>query len=64
MPDCTAGSPRELLEVDLATVIPEGVNPFEADCSVDPTSSPTDDVAAVATGHPALSIVPPEEQPG
>jgi 5'-nucleotidase len=64
IPDCTMGTPRELLEVDLATVIPEGVNPFETDCSVEPTSPPTDDVAALAAGHPALSLVPPEEPPG
>jgi 5'-nucleotidase len=64
VPHCTAGSPRELLEVDLATVIPEGVNPFETDCSVDPASTPTDDVAAMVAGHPALSMVPPEEPPG
>ena len=34
VPDCTAGEPKELLEVDLATEIPEGVNAFASDCSV------------------------------
>ena len=34
VPDCTAGTVSELLEVPLAAAIPEGVNPFESDCVV------------------------------
>jgi hypothetical protein len=64
VPDCTAGRVRELLEVPLAAAIPEGVNPFESDCSVEVADTPTDDVAAVAAGHAALTVVPPEEPPG
>jgi len=64
VPDCTAGEPKELLEVDLATQIPEGVNPFASDCSVASGDEPTDDVLAIVAGHPALSLVPPEPPPG
>jgi len=64
VPDCTSGEVRELLEVPLAAVIPEGVNPFESDCSVDVSGVPADDVAAVAAGHPALTVVPVDAPPG
>ncbi len=39
---------------------PEGVNPFESDCSLEPAEEPTDDVTALAAGHAALTLVPPE----
>jgi 5'/3'-nucleotidase len=64
VPDCTAGAPKELVEVDLATEIPEGVNPFASDCSAASEEEPADDVLAVVAGHPALSLVPPEAPPG
>jgi 5'-nucleotidase len=64
VPDCTAGTVRELLEVPLATEIPEGVNPFESDCSVEVTEEPANDIAALAAGHSALTLVPPEAPTG
>jgi 5'-nucleotidase len=64
VPDCTAGEPKDLVEVDLATAIPEGVSVFASDCSADSAQEPTDDVMAVAAGHPALSLVPPEAPAG
>ncbi|MEQ1786999.1 MAG: 5'/3'-nucleotidase SurE [Acidimicrobiales bacterium] len=64
VPDCIAGSVKEVLEVPLAAVIPEGVNPFESDCSIEPATPPADDVAAVAAGYVALTLVPPEAPAG
>lgn len=64
VPDCTAGTAKDLVEVPLATAIPEGINPFESDCSVADAGVPADDVLAVAAGHPALSLVPPEPAAG
>lgn len=61
VPECSAGTARELLEVPLATVIPEGVNVFESDCSVEPAEAPTDDVLAIAAGYSAVTPVPPED---
>ena len=64
VPDCTDGTAQELVEVALATEVPEGVNVFATDCSVASEEPPADDVLAVAGGHPALSLVPPEEPAG
>ena len=65
VPECTAGAAKELLEVALATEIPEGVNPFAADCTVEPaTRSPPTTSLAVAAGYSALSLVPPEAPAG
>ena len=64
VPDCTAGSAKALVEVALATEIPEGVNVFATDCGAASDDQPTDDVMAVATGFPALSLVPPEAPAG
>ncbi|HET8929776.1 MAG TPA: 5'/3'-nucleotidase SurE, partial [Acidimicrobiales bacterium] len=59
VPRCTAGSPHELVDVPTASEIPEGVNPFEADCATTPASfEPTDDVDALAHGFAARSNVP------
>ena len=58
VPDCTAGEPRELLEVPLATEIPEGVNPFTADCTLEPAEAPADDVLGLAAGYPVVSPRP------
>jgi 5'-nucleotidase len=63
VPDCTAGTVRELLEVPLATTVPEGVDLFTSDCSVEVTEPPTDDVTALAAGHSALTVIPPEAPP-
>jgi 5'-nucleotidase len=64
VPDCTAGSAKELLEVSLATAIPEGTNVFASDCTIQSDDEPGDDVLAVAAGYPALSLVPPEAPAG
>jgi len=64
VPECTAGTAHDLVEVPLATVIPDGVVPFTADCSVQPSSEPADDVAAVSTGYAAVTLVPPEAPAG
>jgi 5'-nucleotidase len=64
VPDCTAGTAKELVEVPLATAIPDGVNPFESDCAVADPAELTDDILAIAAGHPALSLVPPEPAEG
>jgi 5'-nucleotidase len=64
VPDCTVGEPKDLLTVDLATEIPAGVDVFASDCTVEPATEPPDDVLAVAAGHPALSLVPPEAASG
>jgi 5'-nucleotidase len=61
IPECTAGTIKDLVEVPLATVMPAGLNPFATDCSVDATEPPTDDVAAIAAGHATVSLVPPED---
>jgi 5'-nucleotidase len=64
VPDCTAGSAKELVEVALATEIPKGVDPFASDCSAGGTEPPADDVLAVVAGVPALSLVAPEPPAG
>ncbi|MGK2948131.1 MAG: 5'/3'-nucleotidase SurE [Acidimicrobiales bacterium] len=63
VPDCTAGTMRPLLEVERATVIPEGLNPFASDCTIEPDQAPTDDLVAVAAGHATLTLIPPEAPP-
>lgn len=62
IPACTLGGAMksEVLEVVLATSIPEGTDPFNSDCSAEPATAPGDDVAAVAAGHPARTLVPVE----
>ena len=60
VPDCTAGSAKEAVEVPLATEIPEGINPFESDCTLEPSSPPTDDVGAIAAGFSTITLVPPD----
>ena len=64
VPDCTAGTAKELVEVALATEIPKGLALFASDCSVTSPEPPADDVLAVAAGYPALSLVPPEAPAG
>jgi 5'-nucleotidase len=60
VPDCTAGTVRDLLEVPLATTVPEGVDLFTSDCSVEVTEPPIDDVTALAAGYSALTVIPAE----
>lgn len=60
VPGCSAGDIRELVAVPLADSIPEGVNPFVTDCSVEPESAPTSDVDAMIKGHAAITEVPLE----
>jgi len=60
VPDCTEGSAKAFVEVPLATEIPEGVQVFATDCAAASDEDPADDVMAVATGFPALSLVPPD----
>jgi len=64
VPQCTSGEPQPLEEVALASAIPEGVDPFNADCAMASDEVPADDVLAVAGGYSALSLVPPEAPSG
>jgi len=59
VPRCTSGEAHRLVDVPTATAIPEGTNPFEADCAATSASfKPRDDVDALAHGFPARSNVP------
>lgn len=61
VPDCIAGEPKgEVLEVALGVAFPEGVDPFTSDCTLEPSTAPTDDVAALAAGFAAETQVPLE----
>ncbi|WP_436795940.1 5'/3'-nucleotidase SurE [Actinospongicola halichondriae] len=61
VPECTAGEIGDLVAVPLASEIPEGVNPFETDCSVDPADvGPVDDVDAISQGYATETLVPAE----
>ncbi len=57
-------SRRELLEVPLATAIPEGVTPFTADCTARAAEAPADDILALAAGYAWCRLVPPENPAG
>lgn len=59
VPECTAGTAYELVEVATAEEIPEGVNPFSTDCSATPEGhEPTDDIDALANGFAVRSTIP------
>lgn len=58
VPGCTAGSVRELVQVPRANSIPEGVNVFFTDCSVEPDSPPISDVDAMIKGFAAQTQLP------
>lgn len=59
VPGCTAGDIGALVEVPLATEIPEGVNIFESDCSTDAgDGAPADDVTAIIQGRATQTLVP------
>lgn len=58
VPQCTTGEPREMLDVTVAEKIPEGVNPFAADCAAAFSGEkPTDDVNAIAQGFISRSEI-------
>jgi 5'-nucleotidase len=57
IPACASAAMGEVLDVPLATEIPEGVNIFSSTC--DPMLPlPTDDVLAIVGGYPARTVVP------
>lgn len=58
VPGCTAGEIGDLVEVPLASAIPEGLNVFATDCSVPCPAPPVDDVDAMRCGIPAETVVP------
>lgn len=61
VPGCHLGEPKPLVQVPLATAMPEGANPFEtADCGIVLSGPPADDVAAMLGGHLAETLVPAE----
>lgn len=60
VPGCTAGAIRDLVSVPMTNAIPDGINVFETDCSVEPDSAPINDVDAMIKGHAAVSEVPLE----
>ena len=60
VPNCTAGETRDLIEVPVATVIPEGVDPFHSDCTIVTVAAPADDVAGIVAGYATVSDVPAE----
>jgi 5'-nucleotidase len=59
IPSCAPEEMGELVEVLRAAEFPEGVNPFESECSLaDP--EPADDYAALRSGYPAVTRIPPD----
>lgn len=59
VPTCTIGSIRDgSIEVPLAAAFPDGVDPFTSDCTIENVAPPADDVAAVASGYAAETLVP------
>jgi 5'-nucleotidase len=59
VPLCTAGEPKDLIEVAVATNVPEGegAKVFATDCTVD-GPAPVDDITGLIAGHSTLSQVP------
>lgn len=60
VPGCSAGEARELVSVPLGNAIPQGVNVFTTDCTVEPQTAPVDDVDAMIKGFAAVTEVPLE----
>lgn len=58
IPDCTAGSIRELVQVPRAESFPAGVNVFATDCSVEPAGQPVSDVDAMIKGFASQTQLP------
>ncbi len=57
IPACDVGDMGEVVDVELATEIPEGANIFESAC--DPSGPPpADDVLAIMAGFPSRTVVP------
>lgn len=57
IPACDVGDMGEVIDVELATEIPEGANIFESTC--DPSGPPpADDVLAIIAGFPSRTVVP------
>jgi 5'-nucleotidase len=57
IPACDPAAMGDVVEVALATEIPEGVNVFESEC--DPSGAPpADDVLAIVAGFPSQTVVP------
>lgn len=57
IPACDVGDMGEVVDVELATEIPEGANVFESAC--DPSGPPpADDVLAIMAGFPSRTVVP------
>lgn len=59
IPNCAPAQMGALQTVPLATVVPEGVNPFESSCDKS-NPNPGDDVIAISVGFPAVTQVPPD----
>lgn len=60
VPGCSAGEARDLVSVPLGNAIPQGVNVFVTDCTVEPQGAPVDDVDAMIKGFLAVTEVPLE----
>ncbi len=59
VPDCSlGGSIKAVLAVPLATAVPDGVDHYHSNCALEPTTPPTDDIAALVAGHAAETLVP------
>lgn len=57
IPACDPADMGDVIQVGLATEIPEGVNVFESAC--DPSGAPpTDDVLAIVAGFPSQTVIP------
>jgi 5'-nucleotidase len=59
VPTCTAGEMHGLVDVPVASAIPEGLDIFHTDCAVVTVAPPADDVSAIAGGYASRSEVPP-----
>lgn len=57
VPECTAGKPHKMVDVPVATELPDGIHPFTADCSGEEGPVPPDDVRAIARGFIARSEI-------
>lgn len=59
IPTCDPADMGDPVEVPRAEEFPEGAEPFTSDCDLaDP--NPVDDVAALRTGNPAITLIPAE----
>jgi 5'-nucleotidase len=57
IPSCDPADMGDVVEVPLATTIPDGVNVFESSC--DPSGPPpADDVLAITAGFPTRTVIP------